>query len=58
MHLSDIWNRTLEQLEEKVGRQAVELWLRPSRLVEVTGERVTIEVPSRFHQDWIEELYC
>ncbi|OGW60792.1 MAG: hypothetical protein A2V83_03430 [Nitrospirae bacterium RBG_16_64_22] len=57
MHLSDIWNRTLEQLEEKVGRQAVELWLRPSRLVEVTGERVTIEVPSRFHQDWIEERY-
>lgn len=57
VHLSDIWSRTLEQLEQKVGRQAVELWLRPSRLIELTGERLTLEVPSRFHQDWIEERY-
>jgi len=42
-------------LREEVSEQKFSTWFRPIRPLEVTGERVLLEVPNPFFVDWFEE---
>jgi len=57
MRAEDIWVKTLETIEEKVGVQTTELWFKPLRLLNLQGQQAVIEVPNRFFKEWVEDHY-
>lgn len=57
MKTEEVWEKTLEAIQEKVGNQTSELWFKPIRLISLQEEQVTVEVPNRFFKEWIEEHY-
>lgn len=52
-----IWKKTLDMLREKINGQLFETWIRPIRIVGISGNMVELAVPNRFFKDWIEENY-
>ncbi len=57
MTTEEIWNKSLVQIEERVGGSIVELWFRPIKLCQFKEQQATIEIPNRFFKDWIEDNY-
>lgn len=57
MTLEDVWNKSLSQIEEKVGSSVSDLWFRPIKLSQLKEQSVTLEIPNKFFKDWIEENY-
>jgi chromosomal replication initiator protein len=57
MILEDIWNKSLSQIEERVGNNIMDLWFRPIKLSQVKEQQVTVDIPNRFFKDWIEDNY-
>ncbi|HLC16198.1 MAG TPA: chromosomal replication initiator protein DnaA [Thermodesulfovibrionia bacterium] len=53
----EIWNKTLDTLEQQIGTQTLDLWFKPIRLIDIKGADVTLEVPNRFFKEWIEDNY-
>ncbi len=51
----DTWSKILEVLRNSVSEQKFVTWFRPIRPLEVTAERVLLEVPNPFFVDWFEE---
>ena len=54
---SVLWMRCLDRIADQVSRQAFETWFRPTRGVELVGDTLTVEVPSRFASKWLEGNY-
>ncbi len=50
--MGTIWGRVLPILREQVGERSFQTWIEPLRGVEEEGG-IRLEVPSRFHQEWI-----
>ena len=57
MTLEDIWNKSLKQIEERVGGNIIDLWFRPIKLAQFKDQQAMIEIPNRFFKDWIEDNY-
>ncbi|MEW6053480.1 MAG: chromosomal replication initiator protein DnaA [Nitrospirota bacterium] len=57
MTLEEVWNKSLSQIEEKVGSSISDLWFRPIKLSQLKEQSVTLEIPNKFFKDWIEENY-
>lgn len=57
MTLEEVWNKSLSQIEEKVGSSISDLWFRPMKLSQLKEQAVTLEIPNKFFKDWIEENY-
>jgi len=57
MEIKDLWNKTLRAIEEKIPPQGFEMWFKPVKLISLSENEVTIEVPNRFFKEWIEERY-
>jgi len=53
----EIWNKSLTQIEEKVGNNIIDLWFRPIKLSQFKEQQATVEIPNRFFKDWIEDNY-
>jgi chromosomal replication initiator protein len=53
----EIWNKSLSKIEEKIGSSIVDLWFRPIKLSQMKEQLVTLEIPNRFFNDWIEDNY-
>jgi chromosomal replication initiator protein len=53
----EIWNKSLVQIEERVGGNIIDLWFRPIKLSQLKEQQATIEIPNRFFKDWIEDNY-
>lgn len=53
----EIWNKTLEALEEQVGAKTLDLWFKPIKLVDINSTDVTLEVPNKFFKEWLEDNY-
>ena len=53
----EIWNKSLAQIEEKVGNNIIDLWFRPIKLSQFKEQQATVEIPNRFFKDWIEYNY-
>lgn len=52
-----LWTEALDRLREKIGEQAFETWLKPTRAVATTEKALVVEVPNRFFRDWLLEHY-
>ena len=54
---SAVWNDCLEIIKDNVSAQSFKTWFEPIRPVELKGTVLTIQVPSQFFYEWLEEHY-
>jgi chromosomal replication initiator protein len=55
MDLAQVWEEILFLIENKMTRQGYDTWFAQSKLVSFDGSKMVIQVPSKFHRDWIRE---
>jgi chromosomal replication initiator protein len=51
MHI--VWDKTLDLLQQKVGKNNVETWIKPIRFLALRDETLHLEVPSTLFRDWL-----
>jgi chromosomal replication initiator protein len=56
-----VWNECLDVIREHVSRQSFKTWFEPLQAQSLTEEdeirKLTIQLPSRFYYEWLEEHY-
>ena len=52
-----VWNDCLSIIRESVDEKAFETWFRPIRPLKLENKVLTIEVPSQWFYEWLEEHY-
>jgi chromosomal replication initiator protein len=50
-----LWSDFLTRVSTMVTKQTLQTWFKPMRLAAVEDEVITIECPSKFFMDWVEE---
>jgi chromosomal replication initiator protein len=51
---SDLWQSALAALERKFSKPIFEMWIKPLRLVSLTGDELLLAVQNNFARDWVE----
>ncbi|MCC5942774.1 MAG: chromosomal replication initiator protein DnaA [Balneolaceae bacterium] len=51
------WNECLEIIQDNISYQKYKSWFEPIKPVKLEGETLTIQVPSQFWYEWLEEHY-
>ncbi|HKU68643.1 MAG TPA: chromosomal replication initiator protein DnaA [Candidatus Baltobacteraceae bacterium] len=51
---SDLWQSALTALERKFSKPIFEMWIKPLRLVSLTGDELLLAVQNNFARDWVE----
>jgi len=51
-----LWEETLKRLQDQLGKQNFETWVKPIRAHDNAGE-ITLEVPNKFFRDWLVEHF-
>ncbi|MBL4623494.1 MAG: chromosomal replication initiator protein DnaA [Immundisolibacteraceae bacterium] len=54
---SGLWNSCLLKLQQRLGSQEFNTWIRPLQIIEETGENIILLAPNRFVLDWVNEKY-
>ena len=54
---SSVWNECLSFIQDNIKPQAYKTWFEPIKPIKLTGEALTIQVPSKFFYEWLEEHY-
>ena len=52
-----VWNECLRVIEPHVNEQSFSTWFRPINPVKLEGTILTIQVPSQFFYEWLEDNY-
>ena len=52
-----LWPDCLSLIQSSVSEQAFETWFSSISMVNCNGEAITLQVPNRFHYEWIESKY-
>jgi len=52
-----LWDRCLEQIKARVPAQTYETWFKPIKPVQYEDDKLTVQVPSQFFYEWIENHY-
>ncbi len=56
-----VWQECLQIIRDNISRQSFKTWFEPLKAVELQEEndlvRLTIQLPSRFYYEWLEEHY-
>ena len=55
-HLA-VWNKCLEIIKDNISSQAFKTWFHPIKPVRLEAKVLTIQVPSQFFYEWLEEHY-
>src|SRR5438552_10711148 len=53
----NIWKKCLQIIKDNVSAQSFKTWFEPIKPVKLEGKILTIEVPSQFFYEWLEEHY-
>ena len=53
----DVWNRCLEILRDNLNEESFTTWFGPIKTIALEAQRLTIEVPSDFWREYIEEHF-
>jgi chromosomal replication initiator protein len=53
----NIWNNCLKLIQDNVSPQSFKTWFEPVKPVKVENKVLTIQVPSQFFYEWLEEHY-
>ncbi len=51
---SELWQSALSSLECKFSKPIYEMWIKPLRLVSLTGNELLLSVQNNFARDWVE----
>ena len=54
---SSVWNNCLSFIEDNIQSQAYSTWFKPIVPVKITDNVLSIQVPSKFFYEWLEEHY-
>lgn len=54
---SAVWNECLRVIEQHVNEQSFSTWFKPINPVKLEGTNLTIQVPSQFFFEWLEDNY-
>ena len=52
-----IWENCLEVVRDNVSSQSFKTWFEPIKPIKLSGNVLTIQVPSQFFYEWLEEHY-
>jgi len=52
-----IWKDVQGRIEERIGVQNYEIWIKPIRMLALRGDLVSLEVPNRYYSDWVKDNY-
>src|SRR5688572_1070230 len=52
-----VWKDCLEVIRENVGEENFNTWFKPIVPLQVDGDVLTIQVPSQFFYEWLEDNY-
>jgi chromosomal replication initiator protein len=52
-----VWNACLDHIRESVNTQSFKTWFEPMIPMHLRGGKLTVQVPSQFFYDWLEEHY-
>ena len=53
----EVWNNCLTIIQDNVTTQNFKTWFKPIKAVALEGKTLTIEVPSQFFHEWLEDNY-
>jgi len=53
----DMWQKVLNHLEQQLGKQNFETWIKPLKVKMGQSGRITLEVPNKFFRDWLIEHF-
>ncbi len=51
---NELWQSALTALEGKFSKPIFEMWIKPMRLINISGSRMVLAVQSNFARDWVE----
>ena len=54
---TDVWNKCLQVIRDNINIQSFRTWFEPIKPLRLEGHVLTIQVPSQFFYEWIEEHY-
>ena len=54
---SSVWNNCLLFIKDNIKPQAYKTWFEPIKPIKIAGDVLTIQVPSKFFFEWLEEHY-
>src|SRR5690554_6877657 len=52
-----VWNNCLDFIKDNITSQAYKTWFEPIEAVKLTNNALSIQVPSKFFYEWLEEHY-
>ena len=52
-----VWNKCLTFIEDNITAQAYKTWFEPIKAAKLTDDALSIQVPSKFFYEWLEEHY-
>jgi chromosomal replication initiator protein len=54
---AQVWSACLDTIRERVNTQSFKTWFEPIQPLHLRGGTLTVQVPSQFFYDWLEEHY-
>ena len=57
MSLESVWNNCLEFIKDNIQEQAYKTWFEPILPVKLDDNILSVQVPSKFFYEWLEEHY-
>lgn len=55
--ISDLWSKTLKEIEKKVSKPSFETWLKSTQAHSLEDDLLTVIAPNIFARDWLENRY-
>ena len=55
--MENLWNNCLKEIKKNLPPQVYETWFLPISIISFSKEKATIEVPSKFHKEWLTSKY-
>ena len=57
MNKNEFWKECLSHIKGSISDQAYSTWFDSLELISLNNEEVTIQVPNKFHYEWLESKY-
>ncbi len=58
LSITEIWNKTLDTIRNKLSGPSYETWLKSTRPISLNEKTMLVEVPTVFARDWLESRYA
>ena len=52
-----VWNKCLSFIKDNITAQAFKTWFEPIKAVKLTDDALSVQVPSKFFYEWLQEHY-